>query len=145
LAGNSFKIGLPTALSVQFDYHYNKNWYFNATLIQPFKASTYSVRRPAQIAVTPRYETDWFEAMLPVSLYEYSIPRIGAAVRLGILTIGTDRIGTLLGISDLNGLDIYASIKINFRRGVCLGNKDTGACYNADNYKPRKRSLFKRR
>lgn len=146
LSNNSFKIGLPTALSVQFDYHYKQNWYLNATWVQPFSVSQHSVRRPAQLAVTPRYETDWFEAMLPLSLYEYQTPRIGAAVRLGFFTIGTDRIGTLMGLSDLNGMDIYASIKINFRRGVCLGNKDTGACMNADNYKPRRtKGLFRRR
>ncbi|MBU1367966.1 MAG: hypothetical protein KJ578_15605 [Bacteroidetes bacterium] len=141
-AADNFKIGLPTALSMQFDYHYDKNWYLNATLVHPLQISQYSVRRPAQLALTPRYETDWFEAMLPVSLYEYQIPRIGAAVRLGFLTIGTDRLGTLLGISDINGMDIYASVKINFRKGVCLGNRDTGACYNADNYKPRKSKRF---
>ena len=137
LAGDQFKIGLPTALSVQFDYHYKQNWYLNATLIQPLELAQYAVRRPAQLALTPRYETDWFEAMLPVSLYEYQILRVGAAVRLGILTIGTDRLGTLMGFRDINGMDIYASVKINLRKGFCLGNRDTGACYNADNYKPR--------
>ncbi|MGE4540881.1 MAG: DUF5723 family protein [Bacteroidales bacterium] len=141
-AGDKFSIGLPTALSVQIDYHYNKNWYFNAMVIHPLKISKYSVRRPAQIALTPRYETDWFDFMLPLSLYEYRIPRIGAAVRLGFFTIGTERLGTLFGVSDLNGLDIYASIKFNFRKGVCLGNRDTGACYNADNYKPRKNKFL---
>ncbi|MBZ0243858.1 MAG: DUF5723 family protein, partial [Bacteroidales bacterium] len=100
LADNKFKIGLPTALSVQFDYHYKQNWYLNATLVQPLQMAQYAVRRPAQLALTPRYETDWFEAMLPVSLYEYQILRVGAAVRLGFLTLGTDRLGTLLGIPD---------------------------------------------
>lgn len=146
LSSNAFKIGLPTAFSLQFDYHYKQNWYLNATWVQPFSASVHSVRRPAQIALTPRYETDWFEAMLPLSLYEYQIPRIGAAVRLGFITIGTDRLGTLMGLSNLNGMDIYASVKFNFRRGVCLGNKDTGACMNADNYRPRRsKGLFRRR
>ena len=141
LAGNKFKIGLPTALSVQFDYHYKQNWYLNATLIQPLQLSQYGVRRPAQLAITPRYETDWFDAMLPLSLYEYKVPRVGAAVRLGFFTIGTDRIGTLLGMGDINGMDIYFSFKINLRRGVCLGNRDTGACFNDDSYNPRKKFL----
>jgi len=141
-AGDNFSIGLPTALSLQFDYHYNKNWYFNAMAIHPLKLSQYGVRRPAQIAVTPRYETDWFEAMIPLSLYEYRLPRVGAAVRLGFLTLGTERLGTLLGIADINGMDIYASIKFNFRKGVCLGNRDTGACYNANSYKPRRNKFL---
>lgn len=142
LADDKFKIGLPTALSVQFDYHYKQNWYLNATLIQPLEMSQYTVRRPAQLALTPRYETDWFEAMLPVSLYEYETLRVGAAVRLAFLTIGTDRLGTLMGFRDINGMDIYASVKINLRKGFCLGNRDTGACYNADNYKPRKKKFL---
>ncbi len=141
-AGDNFSIGLPTALSVQFDYHYKRNWYFNAMIIHPVQIWKYSVRRPAQIAVTPRYETDWFEAMLPLSLYEYRLPRIGAAVRLGFLTIGTERLGTLFGVADINGMDVYASVKFNLRKGVCLGNRDTGACYNADNYKPRRKKFL---
>lgn len=141
LAADKFKIGLPTALSVQFDYHYKQNWYLNATLVQPLQLAQYAVRRPAQLALTPRYETDWFEAMLPVSLYEYQILRIGAALRLGFFTIGTDRLGTLLGFRDINGMDIYASVKINMRKGFCIGNRDTGACYNDDNYRPRKKFL----
>ena len=140
--GNSFKMGLPTALSAQFDYHLNPNWYINATIVQPFSVSKYSVRRPAQIAITPRYERSWFEIMLPVSLYEYRTTRIGLAMRLGVLTLGTDQLGSLVGLGKIQGVDFYASVKINFRKGICLFGNVGGACSTDYNYRPRKNSLF---
>ena len=35
-AGDQFKVWLPSALSVQFDYHYLGPWYVNASLIYGF-------------------------------------------------------------------------------------------------------------
>jgi hypothetical protein len=135
LADNSFRLGLPTALSIQFDYNFMQNWYLNTLIIHPIPLNEYSLVRPAQLAVAPRYETDWFEFGLPVSLYDYRIPRVGAFVRLGFITLGTDRLGTIFGISDIDGVDFYASVKINLRRGVCIGGNDSGACSNDDNYR----------
>lgn len=135
LSGNTFAIGLPTALSVQFDYNLYRDWYLNGLIIQPLPIYTYSLVRPAQLAVTPRYETAWLEFGVPVSLYDYRLPRLGFFARLGILTFGTDRIGSWLGIADIDGLDFYASIKINLNRGKCLGVRDSGACAGDDNYR----------
>jgi len=77
------------------------------------------LRRPAQISLVPRYETKYLEFSLPIQLYEYRYPRIGFAARFAFLTIGTERIGTYLGLADLNGLDIYFSIKLNIAKGSC--------------------------
>ena len=34
LQKENYSVKLPTALCIQFDYHYNKNWYFNGTFVQ---------------------------------------------------------------------------------------------------------------
>jgi hypothetical protein len=129
--GDILKIGLPTALSVQFDYHIKKSLYVSGFLINPIRFNMNSLRRPAQLAVVPRYETQFFELSLPVSLYEYRYPRIGIAARFYFFTIGTERLGTYLGMADMNGLDIYTSIKFNFGKGSCR-SRFGGACSNSD-------------
>ena len=118
-AGNHFTCWLPSSLSVQFDYHINKNWYINASLIHGFRMSKSSISRPTELSVTPRYETSWFEADLPVSLYNLQLVRIGFAVRIYGLTIGTDKLGGLFHIKDFTGLDFYMSLKLFLSKGKC--------------------------
>ncbi len=129
LISNTMKVGLPTAISVQADFSFTNNLYLGVMWINPLRINMHSLRRPAQIAVVPRYETKFFELSVPVSLYEYRYPRVGIAARFYFITIGTERIGTYLGMADMNGLDIYASIKIGIDKGSCK-SKFGGACSN---------------
>jgi len=128
--GDAMTMLLPAAFSIQADYHYFRNWYFNATLVQPIVLGKTAVTRPAQLAVIPRYETPVFEAALPISLYEWQYPRIGAAVRYHFLTVGTDNLGGFFGLTDFTGLDIYFSVKINFSQGKCIGGRGFTPCDN---------------
>ncbi|MFC2101807.1 DUF5723 family protein [Bacteroidota bacterium] len=132
-----FTLWLPSALSVQFDYHYQNNWYVNAALIFPFQLSKVSLARPALLAVTPRYESRWFDASLPVSLYNWYQMRMGVAFRFYLLTIGTEKLGPFLGLSNFNGMDLYFTIKIPLEKGEC-GRRMKGTCPAYDNFKPMK-------
>lgn len=118
-AGDRITIGLPTAVSMQFDYKMKEKYYLSAMWIQPLRFNLHSLWRPAQVAVIPRYETRYVGVSLPLSLYNYSEPRIGLAVRFYSLTIGTDRLGALVGMSKFTGADIYFSLKFNIEQGVC--------------------------
>ena len=129
LISNSIKIGLPTALSLQFDFNFQNNIYLGGMWIHPLRINMHTLRRPAQVALVPRYETKYFELSIPVSLYEYQYPRVGIAARFYFITIGTERLGTYLGMADMNGIDIYASIKIGINKGSCK-SKFGGACSN---------------
>jgi len=131
LKSNTIKIGLPTAFSLQADFSFENNLYLGAMWIHPIRFNMSSLRRPAQFAIVPRYETKYFEMSLPISVYEYKYPRVGIAARFYFVTVGTERLGTYLGMADLNGLDIYASIKIGINKGSCK-NKFSGACSNQD-------------
>jgi len=117
--GNSFVLWLPSALSVQFDYHLHRKWYVNACLVYGFPLSGGSIPRPAELAVTPRYETGWFEASMPVSLYNWQLARLGLAIRIYGITIGTDKIGGFFHVNDFTGLDFYISLKMFFEKGNC--------------------------
>ncbi len=141
-SGNTFKIGLPTALSIQADYHVTELLYVSGFWIHPIRFNMNALRRPAQLAVVPRFETRFIELSVPLSLYEYRYPRVGLAARFYFFTIGTERLGTYLGMADLNGLDIYFSIKFSLGKGSCR-SLFGGACSNSNfGNKTLKRSSF---
>lgn len=130
-AGTSFNMGLPSALSLQFDYNIYKNFYVNATWIQPVRFFRYSSRRAAQLVVEPRFETAFFDFTMPVTLYNYERVLLGAEARVGFLTIGSQNIVNLLGLGKSYGLDVYVAVKFNLTKERCR-KKDTGACWNSD-------------
>jgi hypothetical protein len=132
VAGDKIKIGLPTALSIQLDVHYTGNWYVNGTFIYPIRMFNASLIRPAQIAICPRFETNLFEIDLPVSLYDFSKPRIGLSARLGILTIGTDKLGGFFHYNDFTGLDFYFAVKLSFIKGHCKRRSDNQGCSKSE-------------
>jgi len=130
LTGTTMFMSLPTTLSVQYDYHFEGNFYLGAYWQQPLRFRLKSVRQPPILAVIPRYETRAFGAGLPVSVYNYEKVRIGASLRFYSLTVGTEKLGSFLGIGDLTGLDFYFSVRFNLDKGSCMSYKK-GACSNA--------------
>jgi hypothetical protein len=137
--GDKFTLWLPSALSIQFDYHLRKNIYINTSLIYGFNIGSNSLSRPAELSITPRYETKWFEANLPVSLYDWSLARIGLSLRFYWLTIGTDKIGGFLNLANFTGLDFYFSLKFAFDKGSCRSKGPKG-CGNQE-FQPHKLKL----
>jgi hypothetical protein len=129
--GTSFYMWLPSALSVQFDYHYSRNWYVNASLIYGFDLSPASVSRGSEIAITPRYESRSFEASLPVSLYDWNKLRIGLALRYYYLTVGTEKLGQFFRVSNFTGLDLYIALHFFIDKGDCPRGKVKG-CQEID-------------
>lgn len=119
LTDTTFSIGLPTTLSIQADYHYDKNVYFGGLIMLPLKISKNQLHRPSLIAFIPRYETKHFEVSMPLSFYDFNALRLGLSVRFGAVTLGTDKLGAYLGGSDFDGFDLYCMIKINFLKGRC--------------------------
>ncbi len=123
LQKRNFGIWLPGALSLQADYQVVPNVYVNATLIQRIPYQSNAVKRGNMLAFTPRFEHRWLSAALPISLYNYNRLRIGAAVRLGFISIGTENLTSYIGRSDFTGSDIYFAIRVNpFDLGLNLGS-----------------------
>ncbi len=123
------RIALPTVLSLQFDYHLHKNFYLAALWNQPVKFQLNQLYQPSQIAIVPRYENRFVGVSVPFSIFNYREPRIGVALRIYSFTIGTEKLGSWLGISDFTGMDFYFSFKISLQKGLCLTSLK-GACYN---------------
>lgn len=126
---DKIKIALPTTVSFQFDYHIHKDFYFAAIWSQPVKYQPNQIYQPSLIAVIPRYETRMIGVSVPVSLFNYQKPAIGLALRVYSFTIGTENLGSWLGLSDFTGTDFYFSLKINLNKGFCLSYRK-GACSN---------------
>ena len=129
--GKNYFMGLPTAASIQFDYCISDNVYVNATWIQPIKMFRYSSQRAAMLIVEPRYESQYFDFTLPVTLYNYERIFLGAEMRVAFLTVGTHNIFNLLGIGDSYGLDAYVALKFNLYKGQCFGSR-RDECWNAN-------------
>lgn len=119
LSKDKFSMNLPTAVCIQFDYHYYKNWYFNGTFVQGLNITNNFVRRPTMIAFTPRFEKRWLEVNMPLSVSDMKYWRLGLSLRLWNFTIGSDNLLGSMGVGSKAGFDIYTSIKINFAKGRC--------------------------
>lgn len=130
LKGSDIKIHLPTALSMQMDYHIADWWYVNGTFIVPAWFLNNAIERPVVIALTPRFESRRLEVNIPVILYELRYPNIGISLRIGGLTVGSDNISGYLGLKDFTGADFYISYKVNFRNDGKNPFTSKGACFN---------------
>ncbi len=130
LDDTEFTIFLPSAASLQVDYNLGNNFFAHAFLVQDLPFVKNRVSRPSNLGFVPRYESRWFGFSLPMTLHRYRKPRLGMAVRIGYLTIGSDQPGGLLRINDLDGFDLYVSMNIpipSCRRDT--GKKLVAPCY----------------
>ena len=104
---------LPAALNAQFDYNFNDFFYVGAQYINNLKFTACQVRRPTILAITPRIEKRKFEMAMPLSLYDWRLPRMGFHIRILNFTFGTESINWLIKLRDFTGVDGYFSVKFN--------------------------------
>ncbi len=109
------RIKLPTFISAQFDYNiWSSIFYVNATIIQslPQSINKFAVHRPNSLSVTPRFESKLVDFSIPFSLYRYTSPQLGLSLRVGPITIGSDKFVNWFFNKDVYGGDIYFYAKI---------------------------------
>ena len=125
------KMSLPTAVSVQYDLNIKPHFlYVNATWVHgiPPTKGAFGPRRAHTLSLTPRIETKWFDAALPLSLYEYQKLQLGLSLRFYVLTIGTDKLLNYFIPSDVYGADIYFHLKVPlFRNPKCKTRRAFGS------------------
>lgn len=123
---HDFDMAMPHAFSLQFDYSLGKNFYANATWIQRITTSNPGVVASNNVSITPRFEKNWIDVALPISYYNYDQFRMGIALRLGSFIIGSDKIGSLMALTDMGGMDVYTSLKFSIGRSK-IKDKDNDA------------------
>jgi hypothetical protein len=125
VSGNEITVGLPAALSVQADFNAGGDWYLGGLAVYPFSLWKASVRRQSLFTVIPHYEKSGYSFSFPVSLYNYSKPKIGFSFRFGGFFAGTDNLGSYFSFSDFTGIDVYFGLRIAFLKGDCKAYRKT--------------------
>lgn len=123
---DKFALVMPAGLAVQAERYLGKGFYVNATVVRALPMPGAAIRRTDIVAITPRYEHRWFEASLPLVLLNDRDPRLGLALRLGPVVLGSDNLTSFFGSHNFTGSDIYMAIKINpasLKRGGGTGNQ----------------------
>lgn len=111
----TFFMQLPTAVSLQFDYHIWKYFYVNATGILSVqnRKNPHRVRTANQISVTPSFDHSWFGVHLPISYNNYSKFKAGLGTRLGPLTVGVNDFRVLFATGKkIRGAGVYAGLRV---------------------------------
>ena len=115
--GDRYTAWLPMGFNAQFDYNFENGIFLNGLFTQRLSfPSSYGPDRSNLIAFTPRYEKRWIMLALPMSLENYQDPHLGLALRLWILTIGTEHIFPYFVRSDIHTADAYVHLRIRFNR-----------------------------
>ena len=69
---SSFRMALPTSISLQGDYNIHKGFYVNATYFHSVKRNkTLSVNYNSRFTVTPRWDWRWMGAYIPYSIVAF--------------------------------------------------------------------------
>lgn len=111
---NEFTSKLPTAFNIQADFKLLKHVYINGMWLQGLrKKGSIGARQFSMIAVTPRFETRWFEASIPLVLNnDYRNFSFGLFARFGPFFIGSDNITGLFKSTNVNGFDFYGGMSL---------------------------------
>ena len=112
---DEFKIALPTTFSMQVDYNIIPQLFVNFTGFFAMHKGTDVVSKShylSAFSITPRYESRWIGASLPVTYNQFKQMMVGLGLHLGFLWVGTDNIMGLLGIKDAYGANFQFAIKI---------------------------------
>jgi len=109
-----FKMNLPLAISAQIDYNIYKDFYVNFT---PYwsprlKNNNEKVHDITTFSLTPRWDHKWFGAFIPLSYDVTGNTKVGLALRLGPLIVGTNSLGPWVTRTDIYGIDVYTMLKI---------------------------------
>ena len=136
---NSFRLNLPTAVSVQFAYRPLEAVQIAAAYRGGITNGGLTTGREA--LVTAQYSRWWYGGGLSVGVYDWREVNVGLQLRAGPLYLGTDRLfGTLLKSRRLDGGSFYFGLRItDFRpgsgksgrgkRGGRKGGKSKLGCY----------------
>ncbi len=141
---STFKMNLPTALSIQADYYFRNNIYFGYTSYIPIwlrsdEAKVHNLMRHVFLA---RYEKRNFGVAIPVSIVRNGQINAGLNVRYGAITVGTTNLSSyLMGERRLYDLNIYFAVRA-FRLYPAPADKDGDKVSDKKDYCPTEPGLL---
>lgn len=127
---------LPAAITIQYDYYFQNNIYFNALLVNRLSIRrSFGTERSNLFMIGARYETKPLTVSMPLSFHAYKYAQLGFSLRIWSLVIGTDNIGPFIKTMDIRAADIYASLKIPIFKSPDCRHKNFRSRRNRGNYK----------
>ncbi len=111
------KVKAPTTVTLFADVRLKEKIYINALFTGGLVGNkTAGTRVPFQAVITPRFESKFFDAGLPISFNGLSKNvKVGLGLRLGFLFIGSDDIiSNATGLSKLTSGNFYAGLRVGF-------------------------------
>jgi outer membrane protein OmpA-like peptidoglycan-associated protein len=110
----TFYMNLPTAGSLQIDYHIWNNFYVNFTGIFSFtsKKNPHKVSVPTRFVLNPSYDHKWFGISVPLSYSSYQGFRVGLGARLGPITLGFADWNSILAAGKVRGTEFYFGLRV---------------------------------
>jgi hypothetical protein len=113
LQSTSLMMGMPLSFSLNFDYGFTKNFFIQGLFQRRLHVFEHQIQASNLISITPRFESKWIEAGLPINVVEDNLIGVGLYLRLAWFTIGTDHLNTILFKQNVfQGSDIYMNIRI---------------------------------
>ena len=110
----NFSIRTPTVISIQADYHIWKWFYVNAVgtidVVSIYRAS--KIKLPNQFTITPSFDMASYGIHIPIHMSSFGGIRVGAALRLGPLTLGFTQLNTLLAMGKVYGAQFYMGVRL---------------------------------
>ncbi len=126
-ATRGLRIGNPTAVALVYDQRVMSNTYVGLAMVQQVSGRRGDrLRRPNSLAITPRFDTRWFEAAVPIVLHEYGWrrPSVGLMLRFSDLVVGSDHVLPFVFRPDVDAVDLYVRVRITIQRSpFCKGRR----------------------
>ena len=133
-AGTGYKIDLPSALHVNFDWNLNSKLFLNFNSdVSLMSANRITANRIINTySLTPRYQSKWFSFYLPFSMVERNGLRLGAGLRAGPLYVGSGSVISAFASDDNQQADVYAGLKIPFYKNTSKDKDEDGVVDKED-------------
>jgi len=111
-----FTMSLPTAMHLMFDYSFNKWMFMETHFSMPLKFTSAKYYAgtfvPTMFSVTPRAELPWGGLYLPISYNNFSGVKVGGAMRVGPLVIGSASAFSFVAGRKTRGADVYVILRV---------------------------------
>lgn len=114
LIDDQFTIGLPTALSIQFSYQPINDLKLSTAYVGGLNLDERQLKTGQQVALAAHYSRWWYGAGLTTNLHDWRYLNLGFQLRLGPVTLGTDRfVGTISKAKRFQAADFYVGVKFH--------------------------------
>jgi hypothetical protein len=121
----------PAALSGQFDYNFENDFYFNVSVNKSILPNRVIAAQSSDlISFAPRFETRLVEVAVPVTFQRFMYPQLGFAFRFRSFVVGFDNVLPFAIRKNTSGLNVYFNLAIAlFKNPACGGiNKKVDDC-----------------